>query len=448
MTRKLTVIFVLALLFGTYLIISPYLDGDKMEVTITDRLPDSDFMATADVFQVAKEVSGMLYYYNVGYRDFLSPEFILSQAKNYGLDLQSTSYVFANKNGEFGLLIPMIDSSRIENGITKLRHFFNVKDIEINKEKVLKLLDHNAYLFYGNDYICYYKGDNIKTNHHRITEAKANQISPYWIDVINQKKYLDKSILICSRLSDFKEVNIDQVVAYPTIDSTHIYFTTYLASKDTLPIKLKPGGMDLVDGEFTKQSINLHLDPTYLKAHPNHPFVKYLMKQSARIRFPIKEFLERWDGDISFQQGGWITVMEQYVESELDDDFNVTEVVKTKEAKVPGFAVYYTISPSTMDFVEIMKKRGFLTLQEEKYHLLLSPPLNLQVDSKQNTHLFYATKGLPKMKESQGSYIMWNHKGTQYNVQIDSVNTFELYATMSFSMKQLLSPKNLKSTFN
>ncbi len=446
MLRKLTFIFVLAILFGAFLIVNPYLKKAEEPPAIEDRLPDADFMATADCIRLAREISGMMYYYKVPFRDFLSPEFILTQAKAYRLQLQKPAYFFANKNGEFGILAELTDSTKISSGIEKLKFFFDVKELTIAKHKVYKVQDHKVYFLYGNDYIFYYKGDSIKDYVKRITGAKTDQVTPTWIELLNQQKYLNKSIVIYSKLEDFKQISIDQAFAYPIIDSTHVHFYAFMSSKDTIPLKLKDGGMDFKTGEFTKRTINLHLDPTYLQKHPEHPLYLYLQKQSSRIRFPFNDFMVRWNGDLAFQQGGWINIDEKVIESVLDDDFNVTEIVKTKQVKVPGFAVNYSLKNDSNDFIDILKSKGFLTEQEEKYHLLLSPPLHF-TKGKDNSQTFYASKVAPKMIPSEKSYVMWVNKGTQYTVEIDSITTHEFYGKMSFSMENILSAKSLKSNF-
>jgi hypothetical protein len=374
---------------------------------------------------------------------FLSPEFILSQAKAYGLHLQNPTYFFADKNGEYGILAELTDSTKLGQGIEKLKHFFDVKEITISKQKVFKIKDFNAYLFYGTDYICFYKGSSLKKHLNRITNAKTNQVSPTWIELLNQQKYLSRSVVIYSRLDDFKQVSIDQALGYPVIDSTHVYFHAYLASKDTLPFKLKESGKDFKAGEFTKRAINLHIDPSYLQNHPEHPLYSYLLKQSARIRLPMKEFMSQWEGDLTLHQGGWINVEERYIESELDDDFNVTEVEKTRKVKVPGFSLNYSLKHSSTGLLDVMRKRGFMTEQEGKYHLLLSPPLNFK-RNKDFSHTFYASQATPKMTASEKSYVMWTSRGTQYTVVIDSIKTFEFYGSLSFSMENILSAKNLK----
>lgn len=447
MYRKFTLIFVLAVLFGAFLIIQPYFKKVVEPPKIEDRLPDSDFMATVDFIRLAKEAQGMMYYYKVAYRDFTSPEFILAQAKNYGIKIQEPTYFFANKEGEFGVLAKLTDSTKLRQGLEKVNHFFPLKEIWIANQKIYKIQEDNIYLFYGNDYICLYKGTSPRKHIIRVTKARPNQVSPTWIELLNQQQYLNRSVVLYSHLEDFKEVNINQALAYPLIDSSHIQFFTYLQSKDTLPFSLKTGGKNFLPGEFTKLDVNLHVDATYLQNHPELPLYKYLMKQSARISFPFNAFISNWEGDLSFQQGGWVNVEEKFIESELDDDFNVTEVVKTKRVKVSGFSLNYTMNKNANWFIESLKTKGFLTQQENKYYLLFSPPLNFSANKKDNSQMFYATKTPPKMVESNGSYVMWTHKGTQYTATIDSLKTFELYGNLKFSMEKIFAKKNLQENF-
>lgn len=443
MFRKLSFIFLLAVLFGAFLVIRPYLMKKEDPPKLEDRLPEAEFIAVADCIKFAKEISGMLYYYKVSYRDFLSPEFIVSQAKNYGLQLQKNVYVFANSDGEYGILSELSDSTLLQQGIEKLNYFFSVKELKINKQKVLKIHNQNSYLFYGDDYICFYKGNNLTEQLKRITSAKAKQVSSAWMTLINEQKNLGKSILVYAQLKDFKDLNVNQVTAYPHVDSTHVYFYSHLNSNDTIPFQLKSGGKDFKLGEFTRTAINLHLDVTHLQKHPEHVLYAYLAKQSNRIRFPFKEFLANWNGDISFQQGGWINIEESYIESELDEDFNVTEVIKNRLTKVPGFTLAYSVVQPNRSLLNTMLKKGFMTEQEGKFHLLFSPPLQFS-QTKDNMHVFYATKAIPKMEKASKSYVQWSNKGTKYLITIDSVSTFDIYGNMKFSLEQILTSQKLK----
>ena len=196
MLRKLTFIFVLALLFGTFLVVRPYFNKQEEYPRIEDRLPDADFIATADCIRLAREISGMMFYYKVAYRDFLTPEFVLSQAKNYGLNLQKPMFVFVNKDGEYGILTELTDSTKLGSGIEKLHHFFDVQEFQIDEQKIYKIKEHNVYLFYGKDYICFYKGEFLKKRVKRIVEAKTNQVTPMWMELINQQRYLNKSVVL------------------------------------------------------------------------------------------------------------------------------------------------------------------------------------------------------------------------------------------------------------
>jgi hypothetical protein len=128
MFKKFSLIFFLAVGLGTFLVLRPYLFPKKQIPRLEDRLPDADFLGRAYVLDVARETSGMLYYHKIPFRDLLSYEFILSQGKQYGLNLQNPVYFFANENGNWGALIQVSDSSKISEGLERLRKFTEIKD--------------------------------------------------------------------------------------------------------------------------------------------------------------------------------------------------------------------------------------------------------------------------------------------------------------------------------
>ena len=53
---------------------------EKVEPTrFVDRLPDADIIGKADILELATEIMPTLYYYQIPVREFISPDFILSQ---------------------------------------------------------------------------------------------------------------------------------------------------------------------------------------------------------------------------------------------------------------------------------------------------------------------------------------------------------------------------------
>lgn len=441
MARKISLILVLAIALGAFLVLRPYIFGSEEKPTIQDRLPDADFMGRAKVLDLAREISGMLYYYKVPYREFLSEEFILAQAKTYGLQVQNPCFLFADDDGSWGALFEITDSSKVAQGIDKLRHLLPTHDTLISNHKVLAFNEFNGFLQYDQDYIFFFYGSKPSTYVKRVADAKVDQISPYWRTFLNQSRYMEKNLVICSVWDELRDATVEQALAYPIIDSTHIALYTHFKSKDTLPVKLRPRGYNLKDLEYTSRLANIHVDPSHLKSDPDHPLYKYLVKQGKRVGFPTHEFIQVWNGDLSFRQGGLFTVKEKYIESELDENFNVTEVVKTRNVKVPGFSLHYTLDSNGDAFYRQLLQKGVLTEQENKYYLLFSPPLNLKRTP--NDHLFYSSQYAPKTVMDSTSHVNWNHNGTEYRLVIDSINTFEFFGSLRFPMGKILDAKNM-----
>lgn len=441
MARKFSLIFFLAVALAAFLVLRPYIFGKKELPTIEDRLPDADFLGYAKLLNLAKEVSGMLYYYKVPYREFLSEEFILAQAKTYGLQVQNPSYLFANSDESWGTLIELTDSSKVSAGIEKLKHLFPVSDTVIANQKVYFFEEINSYLHYSNDYIFFYQGDKAEKYINRVANAEVDQVSSNWRNFLNAKKYLSKNLAIYSSWKTLKDATINEAFAYPSIDSTHINLYSCLRSKDTLPLQLKASGSNFVAGNYTNKLVNVHLDHQRLKSNPEHPFYKYLVSQGQKIGFPTHDFIQAWDGDLNFSQGGIFTSKEKYIESELDEDFNVTEVEKLRDVKVPGFALLYSTNEKGLAFFQRLLTKGVVTQQESGLYFLLSPPLKSKKTSKKQ--LFYSSHLPPKSKEDTVSHINWTYKGTEYMFVIDSIKTFDFYGKLSFSMNKILASKNL-----
>lgn len=441
MFRKISLILFLAIGLGGFLVLRPYIFGRKEFPSIQDRLPDAHFLGHAKLLSLAKEVSGMLYFYKVPYREFLSEEFILAQAKTYGLQVQNTSYLFANDDASWGVIIELTDSSKVSAGIQKLKHSFAIKDTLISSKRVYVFKNVQGYLHYDENYIMYYQGNNPTKYIHRVATASVNQISPNWRSFLNEKKYNSMHLAIYSNWSKLKDATINYAIAYPEIDSTHVSLFSNLRSKDTLPFSLKLSGKNFTTGNFTSKLVNIHVNQSRLKRNTNHPLYKYLVAQGKKIGFPTHDFLQAWEGDLSFSQGGLFAGKEKYIESELDEDFNITEVIKTRNIKVPGFALLYSTNENGASFFTKLLNKGVLTEQEGNYYFLLSPPLKLKKNKDQ--HLFYSSYSQPKMEKDSVSHVNWTYRGTEFKFVIDSIKTFEFFGKLSFPMNKILESNNL-----
>ena len=113
MIRKTLTIVILAAALGAFLYLRPFLFQKPTSPRIVDRIPTADFIGKANVLDLARETSGMMFYHKIPFRDFTSYEFLLGQGKMYGLNLQKQVYLFGNESGDWGFLLEVSDSSKI-----------------------------------------------------------------------------------------------------------------------------------------------------------------------------------------------------------------------------------------------------------------------------------------------------------------------------------------------
>ena len=93
MFRKISTLLLLAGALGLVLFLKNILFQKPTPPRLIDRLPTADFIATANILDLAKETNGMLQYNKISARDFTTYEFLLGQGKMYGIDLQQNVYL-------------------------------------------------------------------------------------------------------------------------------------------------------------------------------------------------------------------------------------------------------------------------------------------------------------------------------------------------------------------
>ena len=147
MYKKISIIVLLAVLLILLLYIRPFSDSDHPNFKIELILPDADIVGTIQVLDLLKETSELLVFNDVKSRQFLTYEFMLSMAKKYGIDLQSKVYLFANDRGDYGFVIPLLKSSKLENAYERVAMDFEVTDTIFGKDQVFKINDQDLFFF-------------------------------------------------------------------------------------------------------------------------------------------------------------------------------------------------------------------------------------------------------------------------------------------------------------
>jgi hypothetical protein len=436
MFKKVVLILILSVALGAFLYLRPLLFGKVDPPRIEDRLPEADFLGRAYLLDVARETSGMLFYHKIPFRDFFSYEFLLGQGKMYGLNLQNPAYFFAYETGQWGAVLHVSDSSKIFQGIERLRKFADIRDTLINEQKVYTYPAENGYLFYGKNYLLVYKGKNFEPILKQVSEAKRFGIAPCWKAFLHEKQFRKEKLVIYSNWKKLKDNGIKTAIFAHDSDSVSFSLLAYIRNTKPLNIAMKAPGMNFKEGEFASKMLNIHLDITKLRTSPTDPIYIWLVKLGRKIGFPTAEFLSAWDGDLSFRQGGFQTVQESYIESVLDEDFNVTEVEKKRNVNVPGFSLILSMNEKGQPLFNRLMAKGIITQHDDKFRFLFSPELRFK--KKDNYYIFHSGAYTPAIEEHRRNNGVWTERGTRLQFSLDSLSRTEAFGTIYIPVDRLI----------
>lgn len=436
MFRKILFILILATTVGGFLYLKPYFNGHSEQPTFEDRLPKADFLGRCFLLDLARETSGMLFYNKIPFRDFFTQEFLLSQGKNYGLNFQKPLYFFANENGNWGLMVEVTDSAKITPGIQRLSKLLSLTDTLIYEQKTYKFENENGYLTYDKNWLFVYKGSQYTNELKQILFAKKGGVAHCWKDFLAEKQFKDEKLVIYSNWKKLKKHGVETALFAHNSDSSSFSLLSYIRNKKALNIKMKKTGIGWDAKGNTKKQVGIHLDISKLRQDQNDPIYKYLIKIGKKISFPTADFLNAWEGDLSFKQGGSKIVKETFVKSEMDDEFNVVEVKSTKDVLVPGFSLMFSVNKNGPYFINRLFQKGILRKDQNKYRFISSPQLSMML--KDGYYYFYSGAFPEKTKESPENHGIWSERGTKVGFSIDSLSSNEIFGTIHIPVDRII----------
>lgn len=436
MFKKVTLIIFLSILLAGILVVRHFWLRTTTDPTMVERMPEGDFLVRAKVLDLAHETSGMLHFNKVSFRDFASKEFLLGQAKSYGLDLQRPVYAFVNENGSWGVLIHVADSSEIGGGIQRLARVVNFEDTVVSGQTVIHWKDEDGYLTYGKNWLFIYKGEAFAYNLNHILNAKQGVMNEKWDDFLKQKHYSEKSLVIYSNSPAMPKYGLEKAMFAHNVDSTRITLLSYVKSVKPFSFVPKKEGLAMEMKPSSDKFLNLHMNIDGFKNNPEDPVYKLMAQQSKKISFPLHQFLNTWQGDFSFREGGTQIVKETFIESVMDENFEVSEVVSEKERKVKGFSLSLSMNENATNFIAILLKKGILTEDAGKYRFLISPPLNMKKQG--NYYSFYSGTEAPVLKPSAANNGFLSYRRTPFTFYLDTVIKNEAFGQIEFPVKRVL----------
>ena len=200
-------------------------------------------------------------------------------------------------------------------------------------------------------------------------------------------------------------------------------------------IKKKETGLAFSSIPDADKSVELHLDISELKQHLDDPLLLLGMNLGKRIGFPFIDFIKAWEGDMCFVEGGTQKSREKYIETELDENFNTTEVQKFREVLVPGYSLYLSSNQSRNKLINRLFEKGIMTSEADKIRFLYSPLLTIKQE-KGYIQLFSGNQA-PRLLSSSNNSIVWTEKGTVFRFNIDSLNRHEIFGSLQIPIKKI-----------
>jgi hypothetical protein len=434
MARKIAfILFLIGLLVG-FFYFRPLWSNKEPRPTMLDRMPDGDFLGRFSLLGIARESKPLTYHNKIAFRDLFSPEFLLAQGKNYGIDLQRPAYFFANENGEWGALVHVNDSSKIYSGIVRLKKNIDLNDTMVSQKRVFSFQGKKTYLTYGKDWLFVYKGQFLLKWMYHVMYSKKGDISKHWKEFSEENQFKNEKLVVFSNSKRIRNIGFEKAMFAHDIDSSNFQIKTYFKSINKLTLSPKDSGISFIG--TSGKLLNLHLNIAQFRKSPNDPYFKILKRLGKRISFPTQSFLNAWEGDLSYNQGGFINVKEKVVETELDENFNVSENVVLKDKQVPAFALLFSINDKIHDLLYQLFVKGILRKENEKLYFLFSPALKMQLTK--NTVYFYSSDYIPVTTQSNMNGGKWIYNNSKFDFKLDSMNPYETFGTINLPARGLL----------
>ena len=433
MARKVFfILFLISLLVG-FFYFRPLWTNNEPSPSLVDRIPEGDFLGRVFLLDVARESTPLTYHNKIPFRDLFSPEFMLAQAKSYGLDLQRPTYFFANETGEWGALIHVIDSSKIYSGVVRLQKNIELKDTLVGEQKVFSFIGKQSYLTYGKDWLFIYKGENLTKWMYHVMYSKKGDATKVWKKFEKDKHFIKEKLVVYANSQKIIKKGFTTAMFAHDMDTSNFKVKIYMRTKNPLAISPKKEGLSFTDS--AGKLLNLHFNMHKLRTAKNDPYYKMLQGLSKRISFPLQSFLNAWEGDLSYYQGGFINVKEKIIETALDENFNVSEKVVLKDKQVPSFALLFSINDKIQDLLYQLSVKGILRREENKFRFLFSPPIKMNLTPE--IVYFYSSDNVPKTTKINSNGGIWDYKGIRYEFKIDSMNQKETFGTINLPAKGL-----------
>jgi len=356
--------------------------------------------------ELSKELSPILYKYKLPIREFASSDFLLSQGKIYGINIQQEAYMFSKMNmSEWGIILALNDSSKVINFVDRFRKSTQILDSSTSDVRVMHFGEQEIALCYEKTYALIYSGKRLAERLREIRSIRKSRPKSAWKHFFQLSKNQSGPIIAYSEGEFLKPWGIKYAMVRSKNDSTNIRLSAFLKTLEPHGIKFRRRAEGLPLNSSDTKAVELHLDSTFKHQEFSIKLASELHKLGKKIGFPTNLFLSAWDGNLSFREGGSVSSMEKIVVTEFDENFNPTETVRYQNIMVPGYSIMIGINPSVNPFMNALYTKGIIRNEEQKLRFLYAPLLSMKADKKH--YRFSSSSHFPALVSSEENYVRW-----------------------------------------
>lgn len=436
MYKKLIFILFLAFLLGVLLYLKPFERPKKALKKIESFLPEADLVGRIYLLEFLSESTDLMLFNEISQRQFLTSEFVLSLAKKFGLDVQNPVYVYANERGDAGSVVPLYTTQKLKGALDRISLENNVNDTIIGQDRIYHLTDYHLHIFHRDHFLFIYYGDYFYEIYHESIANKKREIAEIWKGLFSNSMFPNENLVLYSESQMLKQFGMDHAYMAHDSDSSGFHLKSCIKINDSIPFYVKDSGRAIKFSTRSKRTIDLHVNTAEISEPIKALLIAKLSLLTSKISFPIADFIDIWSGDFCFEEGGFYLVSEKYIETELDDNFEPTQVEKTRYKNVPRYSLMFTVNEPANKLIDKLLAKGILTKEEEQFRFLFSPQLKLRL--RDNQVVFYSTVNPPMNYISSRNRIEWTYKGTDFEFQVDSLSNKRVFGSIQVPMKKIL----------
>ena len=252
MVKKIIFIALIGIILTIYLFNNPFYEQKENACELVDRLPNTSYKGKIDILRFAKEIQLNLKEIDFKYRDLLSPDFMLGQAKNIGVNIQNPVYIFGESEVEWGLIAQVSDFEKMKDGVERICKIFTFKDTIISNAKVLYSHKSKLHLYFDKKFILFYLGATPAKIISRVINKKNKKASQSWKSFLDKYQNTNEYFILSNKSKNVESIGFNELVLSHQFDSSNFKLKANIGRNYPINLKMKKKGY--LSNKIKKQS--------------------------------------------------------------------------------------------------------------------------------------------------------------------------------------------------